>query len=635
MNGRRRKEYLDLPSLDAALARFQAATGNLAPRPETVDTASAAGRVTFGPVFARLSSPAVSCAAMDGIAVRAAATFGATETDRRVLAAGRDFDPVDTGDPLPPGRDAVIMIEEIVRLPGDDVEISAAAAPWQHVRPAGEDIAAGELILPARHRIRPVDLGALLQGGAHRIEVCARPRALFLPTGSELVPPGAIPARGEILESNGPVARALLAEHGAAVDLHPIVPDDPALLAAALDRALESYNIVLIGAGSSAGRDDHTPSLVASRGELVVRGVATRPAKPVVLGVCRGVPVAGVPGYPVSTVFALETFVVPLVRRLAGLPPVRPRTVTATLSRRLPSSLKFEERVLCRVGEIGGRRVASPLNRGAGITMSLVRANAAFTIPKRSEGLERGAEVSCDFCGESASDPSREAISIGSHDPALDLLAGRLALAGDARLASTHAGSVGGLLSLASGDCHLAPVHLLDPATGVYNLPFLEKYAPGRRVALFKFLRRMQGLLVAPGNPRGVRSLADLPVLRYVNRQRGSGTRILLDAELSRLGIDPAAIHGYSREAVTHLAVAEAVRIGEADAGLAVRGAAGPSGLDFVPVREEEYDLAIDEAALSHPAVVALLAAARSEAFLAEVERLGGYRPGTLELILP
>lgn len=632
VSGPRRKEYLDLPSLGEALARVEEATAHLVPRAETVEAADSAGRALFAPLFARLSAPAFSCAAMDGIAVAAESTFGASETDRRRLRAGVEFDPVDTGDPLPPGRDAVIMIEETVRLPDGGMEIAAPAAPWQHVRPAGEDFAAGELVLPARHVVRPVDLGVLLQAGLSRVEVCARPRAVFLPTGSELVPADATPARGQIVESNGAVARALLAAHGAAAVAHAIVPDEPDLLGAALDRALEEFDVVLIGAGSSAGRDDHTATLIAARGELIVRGVAIRPAKPVLFGICRGKPVFGVPGYPVSTVAALELFAVPLVRRIAGLPPLsRPKAV-ARLTRRVASSLKHEERVPCRVAEVHGRLVAAPLSRGAGVTTSLSRANAHFTVPRRSEGFERGAEVACELA-DGAPDLSREAISIGSHDPALDLLAGRLAATRGAALASTHAGSLGGLLALAAGECHLAPIHLLDPETDAYNLPAVARYAPARPVALLKFLRRMQGLLVAPGNPLRVGGLADLARVRFVNRQRGSGTRALLDAELARLGIDPAAVRGYTREATTHPAVAEAVKLGEADAGLAVQGVAAPFGLDFLPVREEEYDLAIAAEALDHPAVVALLAEARSAEFARDLARLPGYRSGTLELI--
>jgi putative molybdopterin biosynthesis protein len=580
--------------------------------------ADALGRVTAAPVWALRSSPAYDAAAMDGIAVRAADTVGATETAPRRIS---DFALVDTGDALPDGCDAVVMREQLHWEEGVP-EVRAAAAPWQHVRTIGEDVSATELLLPEGHRLRPVDLAAAAGAGHTTVAVRRAPHVAVIPTGDELRPLGSEPAPGELLDTNSLMLAAQAREAGCTVETLPVVPDDPARIAAALRDAAARADLVIVIAGSSAGRDDHTADVVAEAGTLLVHGVAVKPGHPVVLGRAGGTAVLGAPGYPVSAALTFDIFALPLLAALEGAAPVdRPRA-RARLARRLASSLGADDWVRVRLGRVRGGLVATPLPRGAGVLSSLVRADGLLVVPAALEGHDAGAEVEVRLLRDLDA-VERTIVAIGSHDPVLDLAASLLRARDPARtLVSGPVGSLGGLVALRDGLCHVAGCHLLDPDTGSYTLPWIERVLPGLQVEVVRLVDREQGLLVAPGNPLGVAGLGDLPRLRYVNRQRGAGTRVLLDHELGRAGIEPAGIDGYEREEPTHLAVAAAVAAGRADAGLGVMSAARAFGLDFVPVAREPFDLVMRP---GEPAVEPLLALLGDEDFRAQVEAMGGY----------
>src|SRR6266508_6363580 len=628
-----RRYYLEDLALDEAWLRFEAALtragGVASPPAERVPLAEALGRITAEPVWAHLSSPHYHAAAMDGVAVRAADTAGATETTPRRLKIGEQAIWVDTGDPLPSGTDAVIMAEHVHTVVEEIIEIMAAAAPWQHVRPLGEDIVATELVLPENHRLRPVDLGALAAAGHTSVSVRRRPRVAIIPTGTELVTYEDVERLkpGDIIEFNSLMLAGQVSEWGGIAERRPPVPDRRELLRAAVETALAEHDIVVVNAGSSAGSEDYTAAVLGELGEVVVHGVAIRPGHPVVLAVARGKPVLGLPGYPVSTVLTAEIFLRPLVYRLQGRIALRRPTMTATISRKLLSPIGEDEFVRVTLGQVDDRVVATPLTRGAGVVMSLVRADGLVQIPRFSEGLHPGAEVQVELLRDPAEIAST-IVAIGSHDLALDLLASHIRrFAPAVRLSSANVGSVGGLMALKRRDAHLAGTHLLDEATGQYNRAFLDRLLPGEDVVLINLSYRDQGFIVPDGNPQGLRDLADLarPDVRFVNRQKGSGTRVLLDYHLKRCEIDPARIAGYEREEFTHMAVAAAVLSGAASAGLGILAAARALGLDFVPLFQERYDLAIPRRHWESQLLAPLRQALASDEYRAAVTALGGY----------
>jgi putative molybdopterin biosynthesis protein len=386
-------------------------------------------------------------------------------------------------------------------------------------------------------------------------------------------------------------------------------------------------DLLIVVAGSSAGRDDYTARVVAGLGTLAVHGVAVRPGHPVVLGVVNHTPVLGAPGYPVSAALTFDIFAEPLLAELEGATPRRRPRITARLARKLASPLGMDDWVRERLGMVGGAMVATPLPRGAGVLTSLVRADGLLVVPAGQEGHHPGEHVEVELL-RGIDEIFRTIVAIGSHDLVLDLAASALRAEDPLiTLASSNVGSLGGLVALRDGLCHIAGSHLLDPATGEYTLPYLDRILSGGGAGVVRLVHRDQGLIVAPGNPLGLAGIGDLTRagVRYVNRQRGAGTRVLLDHELGQRGISPGAVDGYAREEPTHLAVAAAVAAGRADAGLGIMAAARAFGLDFVPVTQEPYDLVVAPGALESPLLAPLWALLHSDRFQAAVTDLGGY----------
>lgn len=618
----------DVPAAQARTAwRAACAAAGCPPRlpAVTVSLEDAVGRVTAVPVWATRSSPPFDAAGMDGIAVRAADTVGAGETTPVHLGPD-DYDVVDTGDPLPAGRDAVVMREHVHDVEGV-AELRAAVPPYGHVRSIGEDVSAAELLLPEGHRLRPFDVAAAAAAGATQLSVRRRPVVVVLPTGDEVRPVGSATGPGEILDTNSLMLAAQARELGCEARCLPIEPDDPGRITAAARAAVAGADLLILVAGSSAGRDDHTGRVVAEAGVLAVHGVAVRPGHPVVLGAIDGTPVLGAPGYPVSAALTFEIFAAPLLAELEGAAPRRRPRTRARLARKLASPVGMDDWVRVRLGRVGGTVVATPLPRGAGVLTSLVRADGLLVVPAGLEGHHPGEEVDVELL-RGLDEVERTIVVIGSHDLVLDLAASALRAADPGiTLASSNVGSLGGLVAVRDGLCHLAGSHLLDPDTGAYTLPYVDRILAGHDVAVVRLVHRDQGLLVARGNPLAVSGIDDLarPDLRYVNRQRGAGTRVLLDAELRRQEIRSDEVAGYQREEHTHLAVAAAVAAGRADCGLGILAAARPFGLDFVPVAREPYDLVVGAGALDDPLLAPLWALLDSADFRAAVGALGGY----------
>ena len=637
----------DIPLEEARLrlekALHEAGLGGILGSEEIPLDEFAQGRVLSEPVWARISSPHYHASAMDGFAVRSADTTGAMLNSPVTLTVGEQAAYVDTGDPLPDWANAVIPIENIEPvddygqvMPGSrhpkGIRIRAAVTPWSHVRPMGEDIVATQLVLPAGHLLRAVDLGAIAACGHDRVRVCRRPRVAIMPTGTELVPVGKPVKAGDIIEYNSIVLAAQVNAWGGIANRFPAIPDDFEHIKAHVREAARNHDLLLLNAGSSAGSEDFSARVVESLGVLLVHGVAVRPGHPVIIGMLddagtsgRQVPIIGVPGYPVSAAMTGEIFVEPILARWQGRRSAEPQVVKAALTRKVTSPAGDDDYMRVAAGWVGQRLLAAPLSRGAGVITSLVRADGIAIIPRGSQGASAGDEIEVRLY-RSPQDLERTIFAIGSHDITLDLMAQFLAMH-DRHLASANVGSLGGLVALKRGEAHLAGSHLLDPESGEYNLKYIRQYLPDVPVRVVALVGRKQGLLVPKGNPNDIRALSDLTrrEIAFVNRQRGAGTRVLLDYHLEREGISSAEINGYAHEEYTHLAVAAAVSSGRADCGLGIAAAAQALDLDFIPLFDERYDLVIPLEYISDPLLAPLLDVLASADFRQAVAQLPGY----------
>jgi putative molybdopterin biosynthesis protein len=622
------RRYLRRLGLEEAQQRFfgAAAAAGAGLPPESVPTPESLGRVTARQVTARQPAPFYHSAAMDGLAVSAASTFGASESAPVRLRVPAEAAWVDTGDPIPQGRDAVVVSEELHYREEGVVEIHGPAAPWDHVRVTGQEIATGEMVLPSGWRIAPADLGSLLAAGVTAVDVVRRPLVVIHPTGTELIRPGEPLEVGKVVEFNSEVAAGIVREAGGEPRIAAAVPDDLELLRAAVRASAAVADVVVVLAGSSAGSEDFTPRAIELEGELIAHGVNIAPGKPTALGLVGTRPVIGLPGFPVAAVISARLFLAPLLRNLLGLPPAPPATLAAVLPRAVPSRLDCREFVRVRLGRIGRTTYAYPLPRGSAAIFSYTRAQGMLAIPEGEEGLAAGSPVQVEILREPP-DLERTVVLTGSHDLLVDVLEDELRRRG-VQLVASAVGSLGGLLALRDGTAHLATSHLLDPERGTYNTTYLEKYLGGRDIRQVGLVFRQQGLMVAPGNPKGIRGWADLgrPEVSFINRQKGSGSRVLLDYRIGLAGVPASAVRGYGREEYTHWAVAMAVRSGLADCGLGISSAASTMGLDFVPLEEEEFDLLIPEEHRGLPGMEVLLEVIGEARFRDRVLALGGYR---------
>ena len=599
---------------------------------QTVGVTEAVDRVLARPVYARLSSPGFHAAAMDGAAVKAETTFGANEANPKILSVGAEAVFVNTGHVMPDDTDAVLMIEDIQILDEEHIRIEAPAFPWQHVRRMGEDIVATELLFSRHHRITPYCVGALITGGISEVAVLKKPQLFLVPTGPELLEYQQAPqdpAPGQVLESNSHVLGKMAEKCGASYRRHPILPDDPERIQETLARAADDKDcdMLLIMGGSSAGTQDFARQVIETMGRVLVHGVAMMPGKPTVIGEIKGKPAFGIPGYPVSAIMSFEQFVAPLIAAILGQEEMPGETSTVRPSRKIAGKLGMEQFVRVKLGRVGPRIVATPLPRGAGTITSITEADGIIRIPADKEGIRENESVHARLLKPRTS-VENTIVAVGSHDNTIDVLADLVrARSNRYSLSSSHVGSMGGLMAVQNGLCHFAGSHLLDVEDGSYNISYIRKYLPDTPVRLVRLVERDQGLMVAPGNPKGISGINDLQRkdVVFINRQSGAGTRVLLDYRLNQLGIDPDAIRGYEKEEFTHMAVAVAVLGQTADAGLGIFAAANALGLDFIPVVTESYDLVIPEVFTDLPGIQLLMEVIGSREFMERVNRLGGY----------
>ena len=596
------------------------------PKTEIISVLQGCGRITAEAVYARICAPHYAASAMDGIAVYAQDTFGATETTPVVLQPNQ-YVVVDTGDPIPEGFDAVIMVEELVTNEDDTVTLYGAAVPWQHIRQIGEDICVGEMILPSYTEISPSAIGAMIAGGVLEVSVIRKPVVGIIPTGDEIIPPCDNPKPGDILEFNSSIFSAMVRQWGAEAVVYPIVPDQFDRIQETVAQASNECDMVILNAGSSAGREDYSASVIRSLGQVLYHGIAIKPGKPAILG-CRGaVPILGVPGYPVSGIIVIEELLKPLVDTWLKVAAIEKQYVEAILTRPVISGLKYEEFVRVRMGYVGDQLMASPLSRGSGVVTSFMKADGILEVPQGIEGYKAGDKVKVRLLSI-VEKLKNTLVVIGSHDPLLDEVGNMLHIKDESLyMSSSHVGSMGGIMAIRRGECHVAGCHLLDTEDGSYNISFMKKYFPNGGVKLVRCVGRQQGLMVAKDNPLQINSFADIAKqgLRYVNRQKGSGTRILADYLCKEYSIDTATVYGYEREEMTHTSVAAQIANGSADAGMGIYSAAKLYDLDFIPICVETYDLIISDSAWDTPMVQQLIAVLKSDAFAEKMEELGGY----------
>lgn len=584
-------------------------------------------QVTTEPVFSQLSSPFYNASAMDGIAVIAKKTHDADFNHQVELFKGVDYMDVNTGDPIIAPYDSVIMIEDVIDRNENSVFINKSCSQFQHIRPIGEDIVAQEMIIPAHHKIRPVDISAMMAGGVEMISVYDAPLVTIIPTGDEIISHSKEMAIGKIIDSNSHFLKNSVVELGGKATTTIPVKDHKDRIKEAILEAVKKSQLVLVVAGSSSGSKDYTATIIEELGEVFVHGVSIKPGKPVIIGMVEQVPVIGVPGYPVSTFVAFDQLIKPLVNGMYHQETQAYPVVEAKLTKKLYSSLNHLEFVRVKLGVVNDQLIATPLSRGAGVTMSLVNADGLLLIDKESEGYEANELVEVQLL-KNLNEIQQSIVSIGSHDIVLDYISNLFIQEGlNTRLSSAHVGSFSGVMAMKRGECHIAPIHILDPITGTYNIETLKKYFKDD-VVLLKGIKREQGMMVRKDNPKKIKNVKDLVQedVTFINRQKGSGTRILFDYLLVQQNIDSNQINGYEFEVTTHMMIASSVYSKAVDCGLGVRSAAQIFDLDFIPVGFEDYDFLVLKSALETKPIQDLIKVLKGEAFKQVITKLGGYQ---------
>ena len=604
---------------------------------ENIELHLACGRVTSKPIWALISVPHYHSAAMDGYAVHSSTTNSASETSPGLLPIPKKALYVDTGNPIPIWSDAVIPIENVQVDKSSNphtMQFQKSASPWQHVRTMGEDMVATELVLPSNHRIRPVDIGAIAASGHHQVAVRRLARVAIIPTGDELVKIGSKVEPGQIIEYNSLMLAAQAQQWDAVSTRYPPVPDRKEAIKVSLLKASADHDLILLNAGSSRGSKDYSAEAISEIGTVLVHGIAVRPGHPVILGIINATqekqaptPVIGVPGYPVSTVLTGEILVEPLLAQWQGIPSYEPLTLEAMLPRKVLSPVGDDEYMRVALGNVGDNIIATPLSRGAGVISSLVRADGIVRIPRFSEGHPDKSIVNVNLYRH-PEQINRTIVVIGSHDLTLDLLAQHLAdKFKGLRLVSANVGSISGLVALRREECHIAGCHLLDPSSGEYNLSYVKQYMPDTPAKIISLVERQQGLIVAKGNPKNILSIPDLARsdIRFINRQRGAGTRVFFDYQLGINGMTPDDVSGYTREQYTHLTVAASVASGTSDVGLGIHAATIALDLDFIPLATENYDLIIPHTYYETELITSLLELLNDPVLRKDISQLPGY----------
>ena len=620
----KRKIYLksvDLKEINPILSKLFDSI-NQRTKKESISTLDALNRITYEAIYAAVSSPFYNACAMDGVCLKASNTYDANESNPITLHR-KDFEYVNTGNIIPIQFDAVVMIEDVIENEDSSITLIKSARPYQDIRPIGEDIVEGDMVLPKNHKIRPVDISALLSAGINSLFAIQKPKVAIIPTGDEIIRDIKELKEGKIIDSNSFYLKNELIQLGANPNIFNIEADDFKKLEKTILSATNDYDLVIIGAGSSAGSKDYAKAIIEKNGTVYVHGISIKPGKPTIIGEVNNTPVIGLPGYPVSTFMAYDIVVKPLIGKFLNLEEETKQYVKAKLTKKLYSSLKNHEFIRVKLGEINSEIVATPLDRGAGVTMSLVKADGILVIDKNREGYSANSIVDV-YLLKDIKEIRKSLIAIGSHDIILDKVDDLMSNNGF-HLSSAHIGSFGGIMAIKDRGCHIAPVHILDE-NGEYNEFILDKYLDNT-YSLVRGVSRTQGLFVKKGNPKKIKSLEDLlkDDVTFVNRQRGSGTRILLDYLLEEKQIDKNKIKGYDFELSTHTLVASSVKDPRFDTGLGIVSVANLNNLDIIEIGEEHYDFLVLNEIMDTDIYIQFIKVLKSKEFKKELNKLGGY----------
>lgn len=586
------------------------------------------GRVTTRPVLAQRSNPPFLCSAMDGYATSFVKTLGADFTNPVSLTLGSHAFPLNTGDPLPKTTDAVIMVEEVEKT-DTEIIIRKPAYLWQHVRMIGEDIIEGDMLFPVNHKIRTLDTGMFLSAGITHVHVRRKPSLLVIPTGKELIDiydnSSQDPEAHRLVDFNSYLLVNMAEEIGFRAEKSKILITKEEL-SSTIHQASKEFDVIIINAGSSAGSEDFTESVISEQGKLIFHGVSMMPGKPTLFGVVNGRPVFGLPGYPVSATTSFKIFFEPLCEKLTATSTIS-EFVSCITPYKIPSRIGIEEILRVNLIDKGDQFYAFPLPRGASIYSSLANADGLVRVPENIEGFDEGETITCELL-RNKGELSKRTHIIGSHDLSLGILRDMLKKKfPDQDLITTHVGSMSGIMAFRKGITDLCTTHVLDEKDKVYNINVVKKYVPDGNWLLVNIAKRTQGLIVQKGNPKALSEIMDLTKdgVTFVNRQVGSGTRILLDAMLKEKGISNNLIKGYEREESSHNAIAILVREGVADTGIAIHAVARAFSLGFVPLAEEDYDLLVTKEFSGTEKFKSLLDLIRSDEFKNRLHKIGGY----------
>ena len=621
----KRNIYIDNIDVELALEKYFSEI-SFDFKSEKISVLDSVGRVTYKAVYANYCSPTYAASAMDGIFLFSEKIKEATEVTP-VYLNENDFKYVNTGNPLDLSLgDCVVMIEELIELEDGNFKIIKNAKPWQHIRPIGEDIVAGEMLIKSNHKILPQDLGALITGGIKEIEVYKKPIVAIIPTGDEVIDIFKEEFKEKsVIDCNSYIFSAQIKEWGAIPHIQEKLKDNYNEMKKTLNELSKKYDVLVVNAGSSAGSKDYTKSVIEEIGEVVIHGVAIKPGKPTILGKINGKPVIGIPGYPVSAYLAMDIFMKPLLEKMTNIFNVE-NFIEGKLGKNIASSLKHKELVRVTLHKSKDEYIVMPLARGAGITTSLSKADGILEISKSVEGIGLGERVKVRLL-KPLKEIDNNLVSIGSHDIIMDLIGDSI------KLCSTHVGSFGGILAIKQRNTDIAPIHMLDEENGEYNVSFIKKYFPDEDMMLVKGVERIQGLIVQKGNPLNLKEIKDIleKNVKFVNRQRGSGTRILLDYWLRDESLDYRNLKGYDYEVATHLDVAMAIKNGTADVGLGIMEAAKIADLDFIPLAKEEYDFLVNPEIKNSEKIKEFIKFLKSDFIKRKIESLDGYslnKPG-------
>ena len=616
--------YLQSVALEDALDIIKDVfdSSSYTPQKENISIYNSLNRIAFSSVFAKVSSPSYNASAMDGVATKSILTEQASESSPITIQIN-NYKQVNTGNVIPDEFDTVIMIEDIVMNKDQSITIIKSHGLYENIRPIGEDIAMGDMILPKNTKITPIHISALIAGGTETIDVIKKPRVAILPTGDEIVDNIGKLEKGKIVDSNSYYMKNELLQFNACPTILDICEDNYNTLEQRILDATKNFDLVLIGAGSSAGTKDYANQVIKNNGTLLAHGISIKPGKPTIIGMINETPIIGIPGYPVSTYISFELIVKTLISYMTRQKTVSRKTVQAKVTKKIYSSLKNKEYVRVQLGNVNGELIATPLPRGAGITMSLVKADGLLVIDRLNEGYQKGDVVKVLLLNQDF-ESSNTLVSIGSHDILLDIVNDLMSNDGH-RLSSSHVGSFSGVLSIKNKEAHIAPVHILGE-NGAYNKFLIDEYLSSD-YHLVKGVSRIQGLYVKKGNPKNIQSLADIKRndVQFVNRQKGSGTRILLDHLLNLSNTNPEDINGYSYELTTHTLVASNIMDDRYDTGLGVKSVASLYNLDFVEIANEEYDFLVHKDTLELDSYKQFINTLQSNKFKEKLDELGGY----------